>query len=439
MRARICGRSASSAKRRYRSRATPSRAISPLRLRERRGLPLVFTERSKQAFDAVEEHADFRHVAAQEAVDEAEFLRRRQSVVDKPANLAPIGRLRIRIAHAAGNRHRVRRKVAEELRIGATAAQRDRGTRFEISIEDRRRAGSERRARGKAVDDRHVHEDAAHVVAVALAMALVERARRALGLGRRVPGADQAAPDFRGGARDGVRIQRVAAEKVDLLQLREQAGTGVAAGDALHLGDRQGFARAQPIRVELAPVVEMARDDEQVTANALPAGRGEPIGTAALHQLHELVLVFGQALPKDLFFVRRIDGDGANRASVGVRRRAETRREQRDQQNFPGRPGKGSQTHGYRHDTSGQGLGTWPSWIREAKREPAGVSNGARQDRHARLPSFRRIVWRATRLAHVAGPMARKALGRAASSPGGILLGRLQAADEDVDDVGAAG
>ena len=166
----------------------------------------------------------------------------------------------------------------------------------------------------------------------------------ALGLGRRVPGADQAAPDFGGRARDGFRVQRVAAEKVDLLQLREQSGTGVAAGGALHLGDRQGFARAQPIRVELGPVVEMAGDDEQVAANALPAGRGEPIGAAALHQLHELVLVFRQALPKDLLFVRRIDGDGADRALAGVSLGAhKPAASERDQQKIAGGPGKGSQ------------------------------------------------------------------------------------------------
>ena len=35
--------------------------------------------------------------------------------------------------------------------------------------------------------------------------------------------------------------------------------------------------------------------------------------------------------------------------------------------------------------------------------------------------------------------MARKATDRAVSPPRGIPLGRLQAADEDVDDVGAAG
>jgi len=73
----------------------------------------------------------------------------------------------------------------------------------------------------------------------ALAVALVQRARQALDVGRRVSGTGEAAPDFGRHELDRFRVQRVAPEQVDLLQLREQSGTGVAAGDALHLGDRQ--------------------------------------------------------------------------------------------------------------------------------------------------------------------------------------------------------
>ena len=67
------------------------------------GSSLAFAQRCNQAFDALEKHADFRHVAAQDAVHETELLRRRQSIIDELADIVPIGRLRIPIAKAAGN------------------------------------------------------------------------------------------------------------------------------------------------------------------------------------------------------------------------------------------------------------------------------------------------------------------------------------------------
>jgi hypothetical protein len=71
---------------------------------------------------------------------------------------------------------------------------------------------TERRERGKAVDDRHVHENAAHVITAALAMALVELARQPLRIRARVPGADEASLGFGAGAGERLRIQRVATE-----------------------------------------------------------------------------------------------------------------------------------------------------------------------------------------------------------------------------------
>ncbi len=47
------------------------------RQRELRGLPLAFAQTGKQPFDALEEHAHFRHVAVQEITEEGEFRRRR--------------------------------------------------------------------------------------------------------------------------------------------------------------------------------------------------------------------------------------------------------------------------------------------------------------------------------------------------------------------------
>ena len=89
----------------------------PQRSREGRRLSLALTQRCKQAFDALEKHANFRHVAAQDAVDEVEFLRRRQPVVQELTRLGPIAGARIRVAHAAGDRRsRLGSEVTEEPR-----------------------------------------------------------------------------------------------------------------------------------------------------------------------------------------------------------------------------------------------------------------------------------------------------------------------------------
>ena len=64
-------------------------------------------------------------------------------------------------------------------------------------------------------------------------LAIVERTRSndslALGVSPRISGANQTAPDLGGSALERLRIHRVAAEKVNLLQLRKQSRTGVAA------------------------------------------------------------------------------------------------------------------------------------------------------------------------------------------------------------------
>ncbi len=80
----------------------------------------------------------------------------------------------------------------------------------------------------------------------------------------------------------------------------------------------------------------MAGDDEQIAANALPAGRGQPAGTTAFHQLDELILIFGQALAKHLPFVGLIDRDSADGALDGVGFRA-THGEQCDDKEDLGR------------------------------------------------------------------------------------------------------
>ena len=46
----------------------------------------------------------------------------------------------------------------------------------------------------------------------------------------------------------------------------------------------------------------MAGDDEQIAADPLPAGRGQPIGPSALHQFDKLILIVGQAAPESISF-----------------------------------------------------------------------------------------------------------------------------------------
>ena len=113
-------------------------------------------------------------------------------------------------------------------------------------------------------------------------------------------------------------MQGIAAEKIDFLQLREQAGTRVAARGALHLLDGQRLANIQPIRVKLGAVIEMTRDEKNIAADILAASRCQPIGATALHQLDKLKIVLGQTPAKYFLFVGRVDCDRAYRFLVGA-------------------------------------------------------------------------------------------------------------------------
>ena len=111
------------------------------RLGESRGLPLAFGQRRKQAFDALQEHADFRHVATQKTVNEAELLRRRRSVVDELTNLTPIDSARLGFAQATDRYHGLGGKVTEELRTGTTAGDLRNRRWLQVAGEERRRGG----------------------------------------------------------------------------------------------------------------------------------------------------------------------------------------------------------------------------------------------------------------------------------------------------------
>src|SRR6266446_1620327 len=100
---------------------------------------------------------------------------------------------------------------------------------LEVATQEGGGRRSERRNRRKAIEHRDVLEDEAHAISTAFAVPRAQGARQALGVGPRISGADQAAPDLGGSALERLRIHRVAAEKINFLQLGEQSRTRVAA------------------------------------------------------------------------------------------------------------------------------------------------------------------------------------------------------------------
>src|SRR5690349_6507985 len=83
---------------------------------------------------------------------------------------------------------------------------------LEIAVEESAGDRAEWRDRREAVDRRRVDEHAAHDVAVALAVAVGELARDALGVGLAVPRAQEAALDFTARAARGIAVEARAAE-----------------------------------------------------------------------------------------------------------------------------------------------------------------------------------------------------------------------------------
>src|ERR1700730_2835167 len=132
------------------------------------------------------------------------------------ANILPIRRSRVRIAQPAGYNQRVTGKLNKQLGACTAAADLPGSCRLKVAVQERGGRRSERRNRRKAIDYRHGLEDEAHAISPAFALRLAQRARQALGVSPRVPGSDQTAPDFGGRALERLRIQRVAAEEINL-------------------------------------------------------------------------------------------------------------------------------------------------------------------------------------------------------------------------------
>jgi hypothetical protein len=102
-----------------------------------------------------------------------------------------------------------------------------------------------------------------------------------------------------------------AAEEVDLLQVLEEPRARIAARRALENVHGKRLVVLQARRVELGSG-EVARDEQDVAAHALAAGRAQPITIAVLDQLDEVEAFGRQVTAEDLPFVGRVDGNGAD-------------------------------------------------------------------------------------------------------------------------------
>jgi hypothetical protein len=122
--------------------------------------------------------------------------------------------------------------------------------------------------------------------------------------------AHQPAHDLRHGALHGLGLQAVAAEEVDLLQLREEPARA-AALHALDLVDLQGFPGIGPGGIELG-AGEVSGDQEHIALDPFPARGSEPIGAAAFHQLDEFEALRRKETAERLALVGGVDGDGAD-------------------------------------------------------------------------------------------------------------------------------
>ena len=282
---------------------------------------------------------------------EPELLAIRQPVVREVADVAAEARMRIGVGEARSDGHRGRREKAEELRADFAARNLGRGRHLEILFEERPGGAPERSLRREAVEHGHVLENVAHPIAVALAVALVQHARQTLGVGGRMARANEAALNLGRRAAHRFRVQRIAAEKVDLLQLRKQSRARVAARRALHFLDGQELGGVETIRVELVAAVEMPGDDERVAAHALMARRGEPIRPSALDQLDEAIVVARQVALENVLLVGRIDGDRADRLRLrdgDTGPRGGSSAHGHDGQSAEGGQGQGNSAHGLR-------------------------------------------------------------------------------------------
>ncbi len=255
------------------------------------------------------------------------LARRRKPIIDEAADVcAKIG-VGVAIAQAARDGERMAGEIGGDARIRPAARNVARTAGPQVSVEVRRGHRPERRDGRKAIDRRNVLEDVPHPVAAAVGVANIERMREALRVGLGVTGLDEQSRDF-GLVVKCLRIERVASEQVDGLEVREQAVVRIAARDALHFVHRQEFVRVDVLRKELVAArvvaaVVVPGDDQDVAAHALAPRGFQPIGTASLDELDEAIAIGRQVPAKRFLFVRGIDGDRADRLLRRTRTRIE--------------------------------------------------------------------------------------------------------------------
>src|SRR6185503_6511853 len=101
----------------------------------------------------------------------------------------------------------------------------------------------------------------------------------------------------------GVRVQALAAEEVDLLQLPEERGARMAARGALELVHLEARLDVDLVGVEGLARVEMAGDDEHVALHVAPACALEPVVVRPVKELDEAVLSRRQVAPESFLLV----------------------------------------------------------------------------------------------------------------------------------------
>jgi hypothetical protein len=216
------------------------------------------------------------------------------------------------IPGAAHGLHAEGREVLEQLPTQPSAADLARAVLAEVAVQRRAGNGAQRRDRRKAVDHRHIPEDAPHALQAAFTHIRTQRQQPPLGGRAGAALAHQLSHELGRRAVQRSRVERVAAVEVNLLQLREQRRAGLAARQALQVGHRQVILRLLAVREEDTAAVIVPRDHQHVAGDGRTAGRGQPIGAAWLDELQPAKTLGRQMARKGGLLVRRVDRQGAD-------------------------------------------------------------------------------------------------------------------------------
>ena len=138
------------------------------RLRECGRAAVRLGERGESLLDPAEVRLGRGGIFAQQPVHEAHLPRGVLALVEEAADLAALGRQRLRTAHARYPDHRIAPEHLQQARVGAPAAEIAAAATVEVAVDEHSCRGTHRRRGREPVDRRHVREDAPHAVAAAL-------------------------------------------------------------------------------------------------------------------------------------------------------------------------------------------------------------------------------------------------------------------------------